>query len=170
METASPTLLDALFARRDAERQAHGGKRQVIREEDAILEWNRQGHMRWYMHPDQDDNVIKSLIVYRYEIPPHSRTGKQRSQGNIAAYALSGYGRITVNGTTHDWEARDVIGLPALREGVEMQIFNDSDTEARLIVAQPNFVAIYGVDVGAGFEQLDDAPEYTQGNREAADG
>ena len=50
-----------------------------------------------------------------------------------------------------------MIGLPPMREGHELQVFNESEGEAKILFAQPNFMAIYGVDTGAGFEQLEDA-------------
>lgn len=157
MSKSQATLLDQLFEQRDEERRSLKEKRIVVREEDATLEHNRQGTMRWYLHPANDDACIKSLVVYRYEIPPRSCTGKQRLQGNLAAYCISGYGHVDVDGVSHEWEERDVIALPPMREGHELQVFNDSDGEAQIIFAQPNFMAIYGVDFGAGFEQLEDA-------------
>lgn len=157
MSQAEGTLLDKLFERRNRERSSQEKKKIVIREEDATLEHNRQGTMRWYLHPDSDDACIKSLVVYRYEMPPGSHTGKQRVQGNLAAYCISGYGHVIVDGVSHEWEAGDVIGLPPMREGHELQLFNDSQGEARVIFAQPNFMAIYGIDFGCGFEQLEDA-------------
>lgn len=157
MTEAHGTLLDQLFERRDDERKMQPGKRIVVREEDAVLEENRQGVMRWYLHPANDDACIRSLIVFRYELPAHSHSGKQRLQGNLAGYCISGYGHVDVDGVAHEWEAGDVIGLPPMREGHEMQVFNESNGVARIIFAQPNFMAIYGVDVGAGFEQLENA-------------
>lgn len=159
MSATSETLLDKLFERRDEERRAQKGKRVVVREEDAVLETNRQGVMRWYLHPDKEDACIKSLIVYRYEIPANGHTGKQRVQGNLAGYCIKGYGRVVVDGVSHEWEGGDVIGLPPMREGHEIQVFNESDDEAQILFAQPNFMAIFGVDYGAGFEQIEEAGE-----------
>lgn len=153
----SATLLDKLYQRRDEERRSQDGKKVVVREEDGILEENRQGTMRWYLHPDRDDTCIKSLLVYRYELAPNAHTGKQKVQGNLAGYCITGFGRVVVDGLSHEWEGGDVIGLPPMREGHEIQIFNDSEGEAQILFAQPNFMAIFGVDCGAGFEQLEDA-------------
>jgi gentisate 1,2-dioxygenase len=155
------TLLDHLFHRRDEERRVRAGARKSVREEDAVLEENRNGRMRWYLHPDLDGSCINCLIVYRHEIPPHSATGLQRAQGNIASYVVSGFGRSVVNGQEHQWKAGDVLGLPPLLNGVTYQHFNESDEEALLITAEPNLIDAFGVDMGSGFEQIEDAP--TQG-------
>lgn len=152
------SLLDHLFERRDEQRRALRSARLNIREEEAVVERNRNGVMRWYLHPDIPGAAIDSMIVYRHEIPPRGRTGRQLAQGNIATYVLSGHGRIVVNGEEHAWETGDVIGLPPLRDGVTYQHFNDSDETALLITAEPNLIGAFGVDMGSGFEQVEDAP------------
>lgn len=156
--TDDGTLLGALFARRDRERRERVGSRLSIIEADARYEKNAQGAMRWYLHPDMPGACIDSMIVYRYEIPPHGATGRQRVQGNVVSYVLTGFGHTVVNDVTHDWEAGDVIAFPPLMRGIEFQHFNDSSEEVQLITAEPNLVGVYGVDLGSGFEQLEDAP------------
>ncbi|MEV6925201.1 hypothetical protein AB0M46_11955 [Dactylosporangium sp. NPDC051485] len=156
--TAPTTIFDKLLARRDAERAARTGRKLKISEDEAVLETNRHGTMRWYLYPGSP-HASNSLIFCRYEIPPGSRTGKQRLQGNLVAFALTGYGRAVVDGKEHAWEATDLIALPPLEEGHEFQVFNDSDEVAKLLVVEPNMIDLFGVDRGSGFEQLEDAPE-----------
>ena len=58
-----------------------------------------------------------------------------------------------------DWEAGDIVMLPIKPEGTTHQHVNaDPERPARLLVAEPNFVDSLGVDLGAGFEQVADAP------------
>lgn len=158
------TLFDRLLHRRDLERQAGKAAKVIVSEDEATFEVNRQSPMRWYVHPNASDITHRSLIVYRYEIPPHSRTGKQKSQGNVVSYVLSGSGRTVANGIHHHWEAGDLVALPPLEDGVVFQHFNDSDETAMLISAEPNLLSAFGVDMGCGLEQLED---YVASRREA---
>ena len=151
------TFLDQIFERRDRERSAGGVLK--VSADDALCETNRQGTMRWYLHPDLPGAAIRSTIVYRYEIPAGGATGKQRVQGNIVSLVISGHGRTVVNGVEHKWSAGDVIGLPPQRDGVVFQHFNESDIEAQIITAEPNLLDAFSVDMGSGFEQIEDVPD-----------
>lgn len=65
----------------------------------------------------------------------------------------------TIDGARHDWEAGDLLVLPIQSEGTTHQHVNaDPERPARLLVAEPNFVDSLGVDLGAGFEQVGNAP------------
>jgi quercetin dioxygenase-like cupin family protein len=151
-------LLDALFELRDKQAAARKDARVIVREEDAVLETNRHATMRWYVHPDFDDLVDHNTLFYRYEIPAHGATGKQHRQGNLVSFVISGHGYTEVNGVRHEWEKGDVIGLPPLVNGVTFQHVNTSDEIAMLITAEPNLYEALGVEMGAGFVQLEDAP------------
>jgi quercetin dioxygenase-like cupin family protein len=157
--TSNETLLDSLLARRDEERQRSQGAKFLIAEEDARLEENRNGRMRWYLHPDLPGACINSMLVYRHEIPPGGRTGLQKIQGNVVSYVVQGSGRSIVNGVEHRWAEGDVIALPPLLHGVTVEHHNDSSEQALLITAEPNLLDAFGVDMGSGFEQVADAPE-----------
>jgi gentisate 1,2-dioxygenase len=99
--------------------------------------------------------------MYVQEIPPSSRSGKQLLQGGRFHYVLEGKGRTIIDDTRHDWEKGDVILLPVKSHGVIHQHFNiDSNQPAKLLVAEPNWVDVWGVDIGSGFEMLEPAPEY----------
>jgi hypothetical protein len=51
--------------------------------------------------------------------------------------------------------------LPVLPNGVEYQHFNsDPETPAVFIAAEENAFDALGVDMGSGFEQLEDSPDY----------
>lgn len=154
----SRNLLDALIQLRDRyRRQAERGIK-IVRGEDLPWEINRQGKMRWYMHPAKNDTAIRSLVVYMQEIEPGGRSGKQASPGGIVHYMLEGKGHVVVNGKKHSWTKGDCVGLPVLSRPVEYQFFNtDRKRAARYIAATPNLFEVLGVDMGSRFEQLEAA-------------
>jgi gentisate 1,2-dioxygenase len=154
----SPNMLEALIQLRDRyRRQAERGIK-IVRGEDLPWEINRQGKMRWYMHPAKNDTAIRSLVVYMQEIEPGGRSGKQASPGGIVHYMLEGKGHVVVNGKKHSWTKGDCVGLPVLSRPVEYQFFNtDRKRAARYIAAMPNLFEVLGVDMGSRFEQLEAA-------------
>lgn len=138
-------------------------KKAISLVEGKKLKWevNRQGRMRWYLHPGINRTSLRSLLVFMQEIPPGSRSGKQLHQGGIVHYVLKGRGYTVVNGQRHDWEAGDTISLPVLPDGIEYQHFNaDSDNPAVFIAAEANLTDALGADLGSGLEQLENCPEY----------
>ena len=154
-------LLEDLFERRDAWRQQLSEALAVVRTEDAAWETNRQGKMQWYLHPAIRNTGLRTLLVWRQEIPAGSHSGKQKVQGGIVHYVVKGKGYTVLDGTRHDWEAGDAIAFPLKPDGIEYQHFNVDTSEPVLIVATPlNQFDIFGVDLGSGFEQLENAPEY----------
>lgn len=154
----SRNMLEALIQLRDRyRRQAERGIK-IVRGEDLPWEINRQGKMRWYMHPAKNDTAIRSLVVYMQEIEPGGRSGKQASPGGIVHYMLEGKGHVVVNGKKHSWTKGDCVGLPVLSRPVEYQFFNtDRKRAARYIAAMPNLFEVLGVDMGSRFEQLEAA-------------
>lgn len=117
--------------------------------------------MRWYMHPDIDDTILKTLMFLVQEIPPGSRSGRLMFQGGQVMFIIEGKGYTLIDGVKHSWEARDVVSLPLKRDGIVVQHFNDDpDSPARFIAAEPNWFACTSVDRGSGFEQLEDSPDF----------
>jgi hypothetical protein len=152
---------DALLALRDKQRAERSSGVQVIREAELPLERNRQGLMRWYMHPEITDTVLSTLMVYQQDIPPLSRSGRLKFQGNQVIYIIEGRGYTLLDGVRHDWEEGDVLNLPLRRGGIIVQHVNDDpDRVARFIAVEPNLLACTGVDRASGFEQLEDSPDY----------
>ena len=156
-------LLEALLDLRDRyRRQAERGIK-IVRGDKLPWELNRQGKMRWYIHPAKNDTVIRSLVVYMQEIEPGGRSGKQASPGGIVHYMLDGKGYVVVNGKKHSWGKGDCVGLPILSRPVEYQFFNtDKKRAARFIAATPNLFEVLGVDMGTRFEQLAPASAYNR--------
>jgi gentisate 1,2-dioxygenase len=120
--------------------------------------------MRWYLHPTLSDRVINTFLFVMQEIPPGSRSGKQRHQGNQVVYFLEGKGHTVLNGVSYPWEAGDFFMLPLRRDGVVFQHFNDSpDQRVRFVFCEPNFVFTTGVDRGCGWEEIEASPDYEGG-------
>ncbi|MDP2937131.1 MAG: cupin domain-containing protein [Dehalococcoidia bacterium] len=153
--------LEELFQRRDRERSQKANSIAVVKGKQLPWEVNRQGKMRWYLHPNIDTTAIRSLLVFIQEIPPGSRSGKEKHQGGRVHYILEGKGYTIIDGTKHEWEAGDAMVLPVKPDGVTFQHFNaDSEKTVRFIAAEPNLFDALGVDMGSGFEQLENAPEF----------
>ena len=154
-------LWDQLLNLRDQDRDRKAKSITLIKGKDLPLEINKQGNMRWYMHPLKNDTCIKNMIIYSLEIPPGSKSGKVKYQGGQVIYVWKGQGYSVLDGVRHTWKAGDVVQLPLRPRGVIYQHFNDDDeTTAVLVCVEPNTVDALGVDRGSGFEQLDACPEY----------
>jgi gentisate 1,2-dioxygenase len=154
------TLLDQIFQLRDKQREVVAKGLRVVHGKERPMERNRNGLIKWYMHPLLNDTCSNALIVYTQEIPPGSRSGKQKLQGGILVYVLEGEGYTMLDDNKHEWFRGDMINIPQRDKGITVQHFNSSpDYPVRLLSVQPNLDDCLGVDRGAGFEQLEDAPE-----------
>ncbi len=152
---------DELFKLRDLQREQRKDGLQVLEEEKLPLENNRQGLMRWYMHPSITDTALSTLFFFHQEIPPGSRSGKLKFQGGQVILVIEGKGYTMIDGVKHPWEAGDVLNLPLRNSGIIVQHFNsDHEKPAKFVAAEPNWFACTGVDRGCGFEQLEDSPDY----------
>jgi quercetin dioxygenase-like cupin family protein len=162
---ARRNLYDELIALRDAQREQRSTALTVIRGKELPQERNRQGLFEWYLHPLLDDTVINTEIFARQEIPPGSRSGRQRYQGGQVIFVLEGRGYTLIDEVKHTWKKGDLVTLPLKVDGIVYQHVNtDDENPARLLVVEPNLVHTVGVDRGCGFEQLDDCPEYEAGH------
>ena len=152
---------DELFALRDLQREQRKNSVQRVEEQELPLENNRQGLIRWYMHPSITDTVISTYFFFEQEIPPGSRSGKLKFQGGQIMLIIEGKGYTMIDGVKYPWEAGDVLNLPLRDNGIIVQHFNsDPDKPAKFVAVEPNWFACLGVDRGCGFEQLEAAPEY----------
>jgi mannose-6-phosphate isomerase-like protein (cupin superfamily) len=157
------TLLDAVFLRRDAYRAQVAGAANVVKGRDLSWELNRQGRMKWYMHPDKTDTPIRTQLIWVQEILPGSRSGRQLHPGGLVHFFLKGSGYSIVDGVRLSWTAGDCLALPQRLNGVEYQHFNPSREEpCEFIAMMPNILETLGADGGARLEQLDVAPEYAR--------
>lgn len=153
---------DKLIEWRDKDRERKENGVLVVKEKDFPLESNPQGLMRWYMHPAMEDVAMKSMNIFVQEILPDSYSGKQKVQGGIVIYVWQGKKGYTImDGIRYDWEKDDVIQIPSRPDGVVFQHFNtDSEEMVKLLTVEANLIEALGVDRGAGFEQLQNAPTY----------
>lgn len=160
---AETNFWDELFALRDRQRADLASAVQVIDEDELPLELNRQGLMRWYMHPAIHDTVLSTMMFFEQEIPPGSRSGRIKFQGNQVLMILEGAGYTVLDGVKHPWKAGDVLNLPLRENGIVVQHFNsDPAVIAKFVAAEMNWFECSSVDRGSGFEQLEDCPEYRE--------
>jgi hypothetical protein len=163
---AEQNFWDQIFELRDEQREQRKNGVQVIKESQLPLEVNRQGLMRWYMHPGIKDTILSCYLVYSQEIPPGSRSGRLLFGGDQVIYVVAGQGYTVLDGVKHPWKAGDALNLPLRKPGITVQHFNtDPETTAKLIAVEPNFLQCASVDRGTGFEQLENAPEYDRAKR-----
>ena len=152
---------DELLALRDQQRVQRGKGMASIKQGGLPQESNRQGLMRWYLHPAIKDTVLNTQIFFEQEIPAGSRSGRLKFEGGQVIMILEGRGYTLVDGVKHAWEEGDVLNLPLRAKGIIVQHFNtDPVKPVRFVAAEPNWVDCTYVDRGCGFEQLEDAPEY----------
>ncbi len=153
---------DELLKLRDRQREQMRNGIQVIKEADLPLEVSRHGLMRWYLHPSIKDTCLTVLMFYQQEIPPGSRSGRLKFQGGQVMMITDGQGYTVIDGVKHSWKAGDVLNLPLRADGIIVQHFNtDPNNVAKFVATEPNWFEGVSVDRGCGFEQLEDAPEYS---------
>jgi len=158
---AEHNFWDELLALRDKQREQRRTGLQVIKGSQLPQEANRQGLMRWYMHPSITDTILSTHLFFEQEIPPGSRSGRYKFQGEQVIYILEGKGYTLIDGVKHPWAAGDVLNLPLRKQGIIVQHVNeDPEKPAKFVAAEPNLYACASVDRGSGFEQIEDAPEY----------
>jgi hypothetical protein len=155
-----------LLKLRDRQREDTKGALQVVCGDELPQEINQQGLMRWYMHPEIKDVVLSTFMFFEQEIPPGSRSGRLKFQGGQVIIILEGEGYTMLDGVKHAWEEGDVLNLPIRGPGIVVQHFNaNKDKPAKFIAVEPNWFACTTVDRGSGFEQIEDAPEYSAQRR-----
>lgn len=150
-----------LIERRDRDRELQKNGVVIVKGKEIPWEMNCQGKMRWYIHPDIDDTITRCLMIRVEEIPPKSRSGRIKFQGGQVIYIIKGKGYTLLDGVKHYWQAGDVVQLPLRPDGVVFQHFNeDSVNPVQLVAVEPNVLDALGLDLGSGFEQLENCPEY----------
>ena len=158
---AATNFWDELLAMRDRQREQRRNGVMVIKGSELPQEINRQGLMRWYLHPSITDTILTTHLFFEQEIPPGSRSGRLKFQGEQVMYILEGKGYTLIDGVKHPWAAGDVLNLPLRKNGIIVQHVNeDPNLPAKFVATEPNLFACTSVDRGSGFEQIEDAPEY----------
>ncbi|HTN72118.1 MAG TPA: hypothetical protein VMO00_13645, partial [Methylomirabilota bacterium] len=143
-------LLEWLYRLRDRQREHQRKGAWLIKGRELPWENNRQGKMKWFLHPALNSTSIRSMIVFEQEIPPGGSSGAQKTPGGSVLYILEGKGYTLLDGVRHDWQAEDLVNIPIRTEGVVVQHVNtDLHRPVRFVSADLNLVDILGVDRGA---------------------
>jgi quercetin dioxygenase-like cupin family protein len=154
-------LWEELLTLRDRQRERQKKAVWLIKGKDLPWEHNKQGVMRWYMHPLLESPCINTMQIFVQEIPPGGRSGRLHHPGNQVIFILEGQGYTVLDGQKHHWAKHDIVQLPLRTKGVTVQHFNsDPDKPARFIACEPNSFLSVGVDRGSGFEQFEVSPDY----------
>jgi gentisate 1,2-dioxygenase len=156
-------LLEWLYQLRDRQREQQGKGAWLIKGRDLPWENNRQGRMKWFLHPALNSTAIRSMIVFEQDIAPGGRTGAQKTPGGSVLYILEGKGYTLLDGVRHDWQAEDLVNIPIRAQGVVVQHVNaDPRRRVRFVSADLNLVDMLGVERGAELEQIEAAPEWNE--------
>ena len=162
----SKNLLEWLYQLRDRQREHQRKGAWLIKGRDLPWENNRQGKMKWFLHPALNTTSIRSMIVFEQEIPAGGRSGAQKTPGGSVLYILEGKGYTLLDGVRHDWQAEDLVNIPIRRDGVVVQHVNtDLRHPVRFISADLNLVDILGVDRGAELDQVEPAPDWNKNKK-----
>ncbi|MEE8471613.1 MAG: cupin domain-containing protein [Dehalococcoidia bacterium] len=95
----------------------------VIKGTDVPWEQNRQGYIKFYLHPRVWQEVsVPNWFMFIHDIRKNS--GRHRHQGGLGLFVLEGKGYTVVDGVRYDWEAGDLVILPVKPDGCEHQHFN----------------------------------------------
>ena len=159
-------LLEWLYRLRDRQREHQRKGAWLIKGRDLGWESNRQGKMKWFLHPALNSTSIRSMIVFEQEIPAGGRSGAQKTPGGSVLYILEGKGYTLLDGVRHDWQAEDLVNIPIRAQGVVVQHVNaDPRRPVRFVSADLNLVDILGVDRGAELEQIEAASDWDENKK-----
>jgi mannose-6-phosphate isomerase-like protein (cupin superfamily) len=160
-EMKGRNLWEEILTLRDQQRKEQEKAVWLIKGKDLPWENNKQGIMRWYMHPLLKSICINTMKIFVQEIPPGGRSGRIHHPGNQVIFILEGQGYTVLDGQKHHWSKNDVVQLPLRTKGVTVQHFNsDPDKPARFVACEPNSFLSAGVDRGSGFEQIEVSPDF----------
>lgn len=158
--TDDRTLWDRMVAAGIEERERKAKGNAVIERDKLAAELTPFGLLRWYLHPQLTEPNTRAIYFCELEIPSGSRSGRIRHQGGIVHFVVEGRGYTDLDGTIHEWERRDLIGIPPRPLGVEFQHVNTGTGKVRMVLAFPNFNSALGAELGVALEVLSPAPEY----------
>jgi gentisate 1,2-dioxygenase len=157
-------LFNDLMERRDQYREHLAKAKFVVKGKELPQENNPMGNFRWYLYPWQENAPMRTLLMWVQEIPPGSRSGKQRTGGGRMHYVWQGRGYTVIDDIKYEWEQGDIVLIP-LKPGtgtVHQHFNSDPDKPVKLLVSEPNWHDVLGPDMGikGGLEVLEDSPDY----------
>ena len=125
----------------------------MIRAADRPLEDTRGGRMRFYVS-NWEDLSGQDLDLAVYEIAPGERTGTHRHIAEELLLVLQGSGIEDHDGSTHRFEAGDLICVPPMAAHAHA---NDGDEVVRLASVWSHHP---GNEFLGGFEHIADASDW----------
>jgi quercetin dioxygenase-like cupin family protein len=158
--TDAGTLWDDLVARAGAERERKRQARFIVSRDGIEPELTPFGHLRWYLHPRLADRATHAHYMFELEIPPGSRSGRLHHQGGVLHLVVEGSGYTELDGKLYEWQATDLVGVPAKHRGVTFQHVNTGTGRVRMMVAYPNFDSSLGPEMGVALHVLEPCPEF----------
>src|SRR3989304_2861996 len=160
-EMQGRNLWEEILTLRDQQRKHQEKAVWLIKGKDIPWENNKQGIMRWYMHPLLKSICINTMKIFVQEIPPGGRSGRIHHPGNQVIFILEGQGYTVLDGQKHHWSKNDVVQLPLRIKGVTVQDFNSGpEKPARFVACEPHSLLSAGADRGSGFGQMEVSPDY----------
>ncbi|HET9671660.1 MAG TPA: cupin domain-containing protein [Actinomycetota bacterium] len=146
------TWYDDLVRQLSADNERHDRTPRVIRAADRPMEDTRGGRMRFYVS-NWEDLSGQDLDLAVYEVPPGERTGTHRHIAEELLLVLQGSGVEEHDGSTHRFEAGDLICIPPMAAHARA---NDGDGLLRLVSVWSHHPAN---EFLGGFEHIADASD-----------
>jgi|TARA_B110000503_G_scaffold140671_1_gene232167 quercetin dioxygenase-like cupin family protein len=174
--TVNENLYQGLLDEASSAPEVNAKRKKVIHPEEMPWELARQGILKHLLN-EQMNTRMESVDAYMQIIPASGRSGKHRHLAEECLYVLEGQGYdmhqdcdVEITDTYHwkpqdeikryDWEAGDIIYIPP---NTIHQHFNaNSDRPVRLISCINRIYQKFGLN---DLEQMEDAPEYSEGKQ-----
>ena len=133
---------DELLTLRDRQREQPATASRSSRRPSCRWKSNRQGLMRWYLHPAIKDTCLSVLMFFQQEIPPGSRSGRLKFQGGQVMMITEGQGlHHASTASSIPGKRATCVNLPLRADGIIVQHFNtDPDKPARFVATEPNWL------------------------------
>lgn len=143
------STIDGLAKQAAEQRARRSTGRRVIGREDVEVEHGSLGTARWYLSPMTKDVPHNAVSFFELELKPGEQSGTLVHPGSMIWFVVEGQGKTRSSMGEYEWSPNDVLLLPPMPEGVQLQHENTGDVLARLVCCYPNFADSLGYDVGA---------------------
>jgi quercetin dioxygenase-like cupin family protein len=147
------THYDWFLSRLAAENRLDAEGPRVIRGANFSWEPSRQGRVKFYISR-WTEVAARGMDVMAQEIQPGERSGAHRHIFEEMLLVVNGRGHDLHEGTTHHWQAGDLICVPPM---IPHQHVNDGKDVAHLISVWPQQP---GHELLGGIEQISDASDW----------
>lgn len=147
------TRYDWFLSRLAEENRVEREAARVIRGADCAWEATRQGKIKSYINRWMEV-VARGMDFMAQEIAPGEKSGEHRHIFEEMLLVVKGRGYDLHEGTTHPWEAGDLICVPPM---IAHQHVNDGANAAELVSVWPQQP---GHELLGGIEQISNAPDW----------